>query len=128
MMKSMKWAEKLTLRLGTKVLLTTTGARTGKSREAVLGWFPEGDRTDSGYVIASNGGQAIHPAWAYNLAKNPAQATIDLGEGKMFVDVQMLTGDERESVWNHVVERAPTYGKYLDKTDRQIPIFRLTRV
>lgn len=121
-------------RLGGKVQgrpllrLSTVGARSGKRREAVLGWFPsESDRRDSWIVVGSNAGSARHPGWAHNLAKSPDKASVDLGEGEIAVDVELLAGAERESAWNRVVDMAPGYGAYREKTDRQIPIFRLTR-
>ena len=122
----------LMFRLGMKIQgrpllrLTTTGARTGRRRTAVLGWFPADDGSGSWIVVASNGGSARHPGWAYNLAKDPAGATADVGEGPVAVSAQLITGPERETVWKRIVEMAPGYGPYGQKTDREIPIFRLT--
>ncbi|HEY5890838.1 MAG TPA: nitroreductase family deazaflavin-dependent oxidoreductase [Acidimicrobiia bacterium] len=132
MMKSMGWSAKLMVRFGMKiqgqplVLLTTVGARTGKRRETVLSWFDEGESNDSGYVVASNAGSASHPGWAHNLANNPDEVSLDRGDGETAVDAQMLSGGERRAVWDEVVELAPGYGRYLEKTDREIPIFRLS--
>ncbi len=123
----------LMFRLGIKVQgrsllrLTTVGAHTGKPRRVSLGWFPDDDRSDSWLVVASNAGSARHPGWAHNLAANPNEATVDLGDGELAVEAEALTGDERESAWARVVELAPGYGSYLEKTDREIPIFRLSR-
>jgi deazaflavin-dependent oxidoreductase (nitroreductase family) len=78
-------------------------------------------------VVASNAGSARHPGWAHNLAKYPDQARVDIGDGETAVDVELLAGAERESTWNGVVNTAPGYGAYRQKTDREIPIFRLTR-
>jgi deazaflavin-dependent oxidoreductase (nitroreductase family) len=122
----------LMFRLGVKIQgrpllrLTNVGARTGKSRRTVLGWFPS-ESDQSWFIVASNAGSARHPGWAYNLAANPEEATIDLGDGGFGVDVGLLHGGDRQSVWDRVVEMAPGYGAYLEKTDREIPIFRLTR-
>ena len=133
LMRAMRWMEGLKVRFGAKVQgrpllrLTTIGARSGARRETVLGWFDE-DRDDSWLVVASNGGSARHPAWAFNLAKNPGGVFVDIGGGEVPVEAQLLAGAERESVWNRVVELAPGYGRYLEKTDREIPIFRLTRL
>jgi len=133
LMKAMGWIGNLMMRFGTKVQgrpllrLTTTGAKSGKRRDTVLGWFPDGDRDDSWLVVASNGGSARHPAWAFNLAKNPGKAFVDLGDGEFPVEAGIFTGAERGSAWDQVVELAPGYGHYLEKTDREIPIFRLVR-
>jgi deazaflavin-dependent oxidoreductase (nitroreductase family) len=104
--------------------LRTVGARTGRIRHTILGWFP--DREGSWIVVASNAGGRRHPGWAFNLAKSPAEARVDLGEGEVDVVAELLTGADRESVWEMVVDRSPGYGRYLEKTDRQIPLFRLT--
>src|SRR5437867_2507713 len=50
------------------LLLTTTGAKTGRRRETTLGWFEEADgRSDSWLIVASAAGAAAHPAWYVNL-------------------------------------------------------------
>ena len=119
-------------RLGVKVQgrpllrLETVGARSGQRRNSVLGWFPS-ESDESWFIVGSNAGSARHPGWAHNLAANPDAARIDLGNGEFGVDAGLVHGADRESVWNRVVELAPGYGSYLEKTDREIPIFRLTR-
>lgn len=121
-------------RLGIKVQgrpllrLGTLGARTGERRTTILSWFPsDGEAAESWTVVASNGGSARHPDWAHNLAHHPEEATVDIREGPVAVTAELLTGPEREEMWRRVVEMAPVYRRYEDKTDREIPIFRLTR-
>jgi deazaflavin-dependent oxidoreductase (nitroreductase family) len=132
LIRAMSWTGSLMFRLGVKiqgrplVRLTTVGARTGKTRHTVLGSFPDQDRPESILVVASNAGSARHPGWAHNLAKEPDSAMIETGDGDQRVDVEIMTGPDRESAWARVVEMAPGYGSYVEKTDRQIPIFRLT--
>lgn len=133
LMKAMGWVGSLMMRLGVKVQgrpllrLTTIGAKTGKRRETVLGWFADPDKDDSWLVVASAAGSARHPGWAFNLAKKPSDASVDLGDGPFPVTAEVLSGTEREAQWNRVVELAPGYGRYVEKTDREMPIFRLTR-
>ena len=103
--------------------LLTTGARSGARRQTFLGWFPDGD---DWVVVASNGGSARHPGWAFNLDANP-EASIDLGEGEVSVLAEIITGPDRNRMWAQIVETSPGYGKYEEKTDREIPLFRLTR-
>lgn len=104
--------------------LITKGAKTGNRRTKWLGWFP--DRDESWIVVASNGGSARHPDWAYNLAAHPDQVFVDLGEGEVPVHARIITGLEREAIWTEIATTAPGYGRYQEKTDREIPIFRLT--
>lgn len=132
-LKGMGWMGSLMVRFGMKVQgrpllrLITSGARSGRRRETVLGWFPDDGHDDSWFVVASNAGSARHPAWAYNLAKNPDDVAVDFGDGELPVKAELLTGSERDSVWSRVVELAPGYARYLEKTDREMPLFRLTR-
>lgn len=39
--------------------------------------------------------------------------------------VRELPRDERDSVYRIVVERAPGFGEYQERTDRVIPVFEL---
>jgi deazaflavin-dependent oxidoreductase (nitroreductase family) len=107
------------------LLLGTIGARTGEPRSTVLRWFPDGDRDDCWVVIGSNGGATRHPGWVHNLARRPGEATVELGEGPFPVVAELVTGAEREAIWARVVEEAPSYRRYTDKTDRLIPVIRL---
>src|ERR1700704_3154703 len=56
-----QWTGQMTGR--SLLILTTTGARTGKERAAVLGYGRAGDRL---VVIASDNGAAAAPAWYHN--------------------------------------------------------------
>ena len=108
------------------LLLTTVGARTGRRRRTVLGWFPDApDESDTWLVVASAAGSASHPSWYFNLARNPDQVWIRLGRREVKVRPESLKGAEREGAWRRVESLAPGYGVYQEKTDRQIPIVRL---
>jgi len=106
------------------VLLTTIGARTGQERTHVLGGFAEGN--DAWLVVASNGGAATHPAWFINLAKNPDKIWIEVGNRKLRVAADSLKGQARLDALARVAAVAPRYGEYQKKTDREIPVIRLT--
>jgi len=106
------------------LVLTTTGARSGVERTHVLGGFPDGD--NAWLVIASKGGAATHPHWFINMAKNPDKVWIQVGNRKMKAHVDSLQGKEREDAYARVVAVAPNYGTYLKKTDREIPVLRVT--
>ena len=105
------------------LMLESTGARTGETRLAMLGFLDEapGRRL----VIASLAGSARNPSWLYNLARNP-EATIELADGRRLrVSATTLEGAELEAAWQKVAVEAPEYAKYLDVTDRSMPIVRL---
>jgi deazaflavin-dependent oxidoreductase (nitroreductase family) len=106
------------------VLLTSVGARTGQERTAVLGGFADGP--DAWLVVASLGGAPTHPAWFHNVAKNPDKVWLQVGNRRMKVAVESLQGDAREKALARVAAVAPRYGEYQRKTDREIPVLRLT--
>lgn len=106
--------------------LTTLGARSGKRRATVLAWFPGDDDAGSWIVVGSGGGSAWHPGWVFNLAANPGEVAVDLGDGDIDVGPQFLTGTEREVAWQRVIELAPSYRAYAARTDRELPVIRLT--
>lgn len=106
------------------VLLTTIGAKTGQERTHVLGGFADGD--DAWLIIASNSGAATHPAWFINLAKQPDKVWLEVGNRKLRVRPQELEGAKREAAYAKVAAVAPLYAKYPKRTDREIPVIRLT--
>jgi deazaflavin-dependent oxidoreductase (nitroreductase family) len=109
---------------GHVLMLTTVGARSGQQRRCTLGYFPDGD--NGWLIIGSAGGAAKNPAWMYNLARHPDQVWVDIGNRKVRVTPETLTGEARAQAWQRVVAKAPNYGTYETKTDRQIPVVRLT--
>ena len=106
------------------VLLTTVGAKTGQERTHVLGGFADGG--DAWLIVASKGGAATHPAWFINIARNPEKVWLEVGNRKFRARAESLQGAEREAAYTRVVAVAPQYGGYLKKTDREIPVIRLT--
>ena len=108
------------------VLLTTVGAKTGRERASLLGGVE--DEGGSWLVIASKGGASSHPAWFINLAKNPEKVWLEIGNRKVHVRPQLLTGDAYEAGYAKVVARSPQYAGYRKVTDRHIPVVRLTPI
>jgi deazaflavin-dependent oxidoreductase (nitroreductase family) len=106
------------------VLLTTVGAKTGHERTHVLGGFGDGD--DAWLIVASKGGAPTHPAWFINIAKNPDKVWLEVGKRKFRARVESLQGAERVAALERVAAVAPRYGDYQRKTDREIPVIRLT--
>ncbi len=106
------------------VLLTTVGARSGKTRTSPLGGFPDGP--DAWLVVASAGGGAQHPGWFFNLARNPDQVWLEVGKRRLRVRGELLRGERREQALARIAAISPRYAGYQSKTDREIPIVRLT--
>jgi deazaflavin-dependent oxidoreductase (nitroreductase family) len=107
------------------VLLITRGAKTGQSRTTPVGGFP--DRENAWRVAATIGGAARHPAWFLNMAKHPDDIWLEVGTERFKVRGESLEGTERAQALARIAKIAPRYGKYQEKTDREIPIVRLTR-
>ena len=76
--------------------------------------------------MASAAGSARHPAWYVNLAKHPDRAWIEVGDTRLKVRPEVLTGAERSATWGRIVAEAPAYAGYATRTDREIPLVRLT--
>jgi deazaflavin-dependent oxidoreductase (nitroreductase family) len=108
------------------VLLTTKGARSSQERTVTLGGFSDGD--DAWVIVASKGGAADHPAWFNNMVKHPDDIWLEVGSRKMKVKGESLVGSEREKTLARIASISPRYGGYQKKTDREIPIVRLTRI
>jgi hypothetical protein len=52
--------------------------------------------------------------------------TVEIGsEAAKPATARELPRDERDSVYSVVVERAPGFGEYQQRTDRLIPVFEL---
>lgn len=108
------------------LLLTSTGARTGQSRRAVLPYFPAGDDIA---IVGSRGGMPKDPNWAHNLRANP-EATIHIARRARRVRVHLAVGDERAALWKPITEQAPIYLTYEERAagHREIPVFVLKTV
>jgi deazaflavin-dependent oxidoreductase (nitroreductase family) len=104
--------------------LTTVGAKSGQRRTAVVMPFPEGD--DAWLIVASKGGAATHPAWFHNIAAHPDQVEVEVDGRKTAVTPQTLSGEERAAAWRRITSERPNFAVYETKTDRQIPVIRLT--
>ena len=116
-------------RLGSKVwglpvlLLTTTGRRSGRKRTVPLTYFTEGDAY---ILVGSKGGAPTHPAWYLNLEADP-DVEVQMRSERRRMHARRATVEEAERLWPKILERAPGYGRYRDKTAREIPLVFLGR-
>lgn len=107
------------------LVLETIGATTGKVRRALLPRFQD-TRPGTWLVAASALGSARHPDWYVNLAKDPDDVWVEVDHRRLRVRPEALTGPERDEAWGRIVAAAPRFRAYAEKTDRVIPIVRLT--
>jgi deazaflavin-dependent oxidoreductase (nitroreductase family) len=103
----------------TLMILTTTGAKSGKERTTVLGFGKAGDRY---VVIASGNGAPSHPGWYRNLQARPI-ATVEVGPDKFKVRARTAAPEEREPLKRLV----PYIEQQQTLTKREIPIVVLER-
>jgi deazaflavin-dependent oxidoreductase (nitroreductase family) len=106
------------------LLLTTTGAKSGLPRTTPLLYWRDAGRL---HVVGSNFGQERHPAWSTNLLAHP-QAVVTIGGTDVPVVARLLSGAERDRVWQGFVDTARTYAAYGERTDREIRAFALEAV
>lgn len=106
------------------LILTTTGRKSGVERTSPVGWFPDG--SGNWLIAASANGAIDNPAWYYNLKAAPDKARIVVDGTEIPVTAEQLHGTERAAAWQSIISAAPRFSKYEVKTDRQIPVIRLT--
>ncbi len=104
-----------------QLLLTTTGRKSGKKREAQLVYT---DIDGVVHIVASNFGDKSHPAWSHNLDAEPS-ATMQIKRHPVPVHAELLNDDEKEGVWDRLVDNIPNYKVYRKRTDRNIKVYRL---
>jgi deazaflavin-dependent oxidoreductase (nitroreductase family) len=104
------------------LLLTTTGARTGRRTTVPLGFAVD----DEGrvFVVGSKAGAPRHPAWFHNLRANPA-VTVELGDGSYPARAVVTTGEERDRLYRLVSDGTSAYEQ---NTDRVFPVIVLEGV
>ncbi|GAA3077408.1 nitroreductase/quinone reductase family protein [Streptomyces roseofulvus] len=105
------------------LLLTTTGARSGKEHTTPLGFVEDGDRL---LVVGSAGGSDRHPDWYRNVLVHPT-VTVELGADTWQATAVAATGAERDELFAKVVAVAPGYADYQKATDRVLPVVVLHR-
>jgi len=106
------------------LIMTSTGAKSGQPREAVVTFTRDGDR----YVIAASaGGAPTEPQWYHNLVANPEVQVEAKGE-TFKAKATVVDAAEHDRLWaRHVAER-PEFADYPEKAGRTIPVVTLERI
>jgi deazaflavin-dependent oxidoreductase (nitroreductase family) len=104
------------------LLLTTTGARTGKPSTVPLNYRVD----DQGrvFVVASKGGAPRNPSWYHNLRANPS-VTVELGDETYQARAVVVEGAERDRLY---AMKDPDVAQFEALTDRVFPVVVLTGV
>jgi deazaflavin-dependent oxidoreductase (nitroreductase family) len=111
------------------VLLTTTGARTGRPHTNPAIYLRDGERV---LVFASNAGLPRNPDWYHNLVAAP-RVTVEIGTGdgdieRYPAEAAPLQGEERDRLYLVQSELNPAFVAYQAGTTRVIPVIALNHL
>src|SRR5882757_11208326 len=90
------------------LLLTMTGAKTGRTLLRPLCYSRDGDRI---VIIASYGGSPRNPPWYHNLVANPV-VTVELGTEKFKARATQVYGAERDRLFAAQAKLMPFFKDY----------------
>ena len=105
------------------LVMTSTGAKSGQPRRAILTYTRDGDD----YIVAgTKGGAPENPLWVENVRVNP-DVNVEIGT-RAFPATATVVADraERDRLWDAHATELPWFAPYPEKTGRIIPIIRLT--
>lgn len=105
------------------MLMTTTGAKSGKERIIPIVYTRDGDRL---VIAASKAGAPTNPDWYFNVVANPG-VTIELPGEKFRARAAVVDRAERDRLYAAHAAAMPGFAEYETKTDRVIPIVVLER-
>ncbi|GAA2439979.1 nitroreductase family deazaflavin-dependent oxidoreductase [Streptomyces macrosporus] len=108
---------------GKLLLLTHTGARSGKRRTTPLMFLRLKGRL---CVIASANGAPRHPDWYHNLVADPA-VTVEIGDEEFPATAVVPTGRERDELFEEAVRQHPFFAEHQSRAGRTIPVVELRR-
>jgi deazaflavin-dependent oxidoreductase (nitroreductase family) len=113
--------------LDSLVLLTTTGARSGRPHTTPVCVQAEADRL---IVAGSKGGMSTHPQWYRNLVANPELTVEYRGDRYQARAATVANGPDRDRLFARMDEVIPGLYRYQDRAadHRQIPIVALERM
>ncbi|MGD0982691.1 MAG: nitroreductase family deazaflavin-dependent oxidoreductase [Acidimicrobiales bacterium] len=106
------------------LLLTTTGAKTGRKHTAPVMYLADRDRLA---IFASKAGAPTNPDWYHNLLAHP-RASVEVGPETFEVEAEVAGRGERDRLYAIQSERYPRFAEYQAKTTRVIPVVILRRV
>lgn len=105
------------------LLLTTTGAKSGRQRISPLTYLLEQGRM---YIFASKGGSPTNPDWYHNLIAHP-QVIVELGKERFEAAVVVVEGEERDRIYAREEQIHPGVAEYEKRAGRKIPVVEIIR-
>jgi deazaflavin-dependent oxidoreductase (nitroreductase family) len=107
------------------LVLHSTGAKSGRPRETVLMYTPDG--RGRAIVAGTSFARDKHPAWTYNLMVHP-EADIDVRGRRLHVRAALLGPKAREDAWQRIEKQWPGYRGYERDSGRVVRLFLLQPV
>ena len=104
------------------VLVTTLGRRSGEPRTVPLLFMEDGPDL---ILVASQGGMPSNPAWYYNVTEHP-QVTVNRRGVETDMVAREVDAEERANLWPRLVDMYADFTDYQRRTDRTIPVIRLS--
>ncbi len=104
--------------------MTVVGRKSGKPRHVQLAYHEDGG---GWLVVASAMGQARHPGWRYSLEANP-EVELQMRGERFAAQANLLDDMQKERIWPAIKQTIPQMNVYENRTDRNIRVFRLTRI
>lgn len=104
------------------MMLTTRGRKTGRERTTPVLYLEHGADL---IVVASFGGNDVHPAWYLNLECCPEAEVILNGERRRLLAYR-VSPEEKQLIWPRLVKMYPNFAIYQQRTRREIPLLRLS--
>jgi deazaflavin-dependent oxidoreductase (nitroreductase family) len=100
--------------------LTTVGRKSGQPRTVLL----TSPHQEGGtyVVVASRGGDDVHPAWFLNLRDKPDVEVSIKGGPKQPMRARVADAEERAKLWPKITADFKNYAQYQTKTEREIPL------
>lgn len=106
------------------LIMTSTGAKSGEPRRAILTWSRDGDA----YVVAGTAsGSPKDPAWLRNIGAEPL-VTVETGNRTFRARATIADAVERVRLWGQHVVALPHFADYPGQTGRDIPMVRITSI
>jgi deazaflavin-dependent oxidoreductase (nitroreductase family) len=110
------------------VILTSTGAKSGRPRTVPLLCIRDDAEPGKMAIVASNWGQHHHPAWYYNLKANPQATCAIKGQMGNYMSHE-AEGDEYDKFWQLAMDTYIGFPLYQKRAgSRHIPIMVMTPV
>src|SRR5205807_10461758 len=100
------------------LLLTTTGARSGRRRVNPLGYRRDGD---SYVVFGTVAGSPRTPDWYYNVLAHP-DVYVEVNDESFPATALAVAGAERERLLAEHAAEHPDWAVYLSMTSREVPV------